>query len=236
MKNRNMFVESEKNPGQLDPWSFLLPIAFDLVCGILLIALGNLALRVTAYALAGAMVVSAAVLLIQYLRSEPLKKITHAKLAISLALVVAGILLAFNPDYLSDFLPFVWGLAMLFGAFLKIQYAFDEKSLKIEKWWIMLIFAAFSLVIGILSLLNPDFLGDSRSLVIGIMLVAEAVIDVVVYLLISKALKKLASGAAAGTPASAPAAETPAAAPASAPAAEEPAAVPVPEAPADNAE
>ena len=56
MKNRSIFVESEKKPGQLDLWSFILPIAFDLICGVLLIALGTLALRVTAYALAGALI------------------------------------------------------------------------------------------------------------------------------------------------------------------------------------
>ena len=232
MKNRSMFVESEKKPGQLDLWSFILPIAFDLICGILLIALGSLALRITAYALAGAMIVAAAVLIIQYLRSEPMKKITQAKLAIGLALVVAGILLAFNPDYLADFLPFIWGLALLFGAFLKIQYAFDEKSLKIEKWWIMLILAGFSLVIGILSLLNPEFLGENRNLIIGIMLVAEAVIDIVVYILISKALKQsLANNAA--TAAAVHAAVTAVPEAPAAPAPEAPAA-PVSETPADS--
>lgn len=234
MKNRSIFVESEKKPGQLDLWSFILPIAFDLICGVLLIALGTLALRVTAYALAGALIIAAGVLTVQYLRSEPLKKITQAKLAIGLALVVAGILLAFNPDYLADFLPFIWGLALLFGAFLKIQYAFDEKSLKIEKWWIMLILAGFSLIIGILSLLNPDFFGDSRNLIIGIMLVAEAVIDIVVYVLISKALKQsLASSAAIAAAVHAAVTAVPEA---PAPAVPEEPASAEPEAPADSVE
>ena len=191
MKNWHLLKQSEKKPGELDFWSAVLPVAFDLVCGILLILLGNLALRVTSYALAGVMFISAVYMIIVYVRSEPLLKITQLKLAGGLALIVAGALLAFNPQHLENLLPFIWGIALLFGAFVKIQYAFDEKSLKIEKWWIMLILASFSLIIGILTLINPDFLGESRELVIGIMLIIEAVIDFVVYLLISKALKKL---------------------------------------------
>jgi hypothetical protein len=62
--------------------------------------------------------------------------------------------------------------------------------LGIEKWWIMLIFAAFSLALGVISLSNPAFLGDSRSLIIGIMLIIEAIIDIVVFIMINNALKK----------------------------------------------
>ena len=184
--------QSEKKPGELDVWSAVLPFAFDLICGILLILLGNLALRVTSYALAGIMIITAVYMVIVYLRSEPLLKITELNLAGGLALIVAGTLFAFNPKYLENLLPFIWGIALLFGAFVKIQYAFDEMALKIEKWWIMLILAAFSLVIGILTLVNPAFLGESRELVIGIMLIAEAIIDLVVFLLIRKALKRFA--------------------------------------------
>lgn len=191
MTNFHLLKQSEKKPGELDTWSVILPFAFDLICGILLIALGNLALRVTSYALAGVMIISAIYMIIVYVRSEPLVKITELRLASGLVLIVAGALLAFNPEYLEDLLPFIWGIAMLFGAFVKIQYAFDELSLKIERWWIMLILAAFSLVIGILTLANPAFLGENRSIIIGIMLIVEAIIDLVVFLLIRKALKNL---------------------------------------------
>ena len=170
MTNFHFLKQSEKKPGELDTWSVILPFAFDLICGILLIALGNLALRVTSYALAGVMIISAIYMIIVYVRSKPLVKITELRLAGGLVLIVAGALLAFNPEYLENLLPFIWGIALLFGAFVKIQYAFDELALKIEKWWIMLILAAFSMVIGILTLANPAFLGENRNTIIGIML------------------------------------------------------------------
>ena len=191
MKRSSIFTQSKREPGKLDGWSIILPVSFDLICGILLILLRTLALRVTTYAMAGVMIVFAGWLVITYFRSAPMDRITHSYLAIGLSLMVAGIMLALHPDYLNNFLPFIWGLALLFGAFLKVQYAFDEKTVKVEKWWIMLILAAFSLAIGTICLADPAFLRARRELIIGIMLIVEAIIDIVVFFVISKALKVL---------------------------------------------
>ena len=190
MKNLKLFSRSKKDPDTLTARSMILPILFCLVCGLLLIFFGNLALRITAYVLAGVMILCGVWSIIVYLRSDPVRRITESCLATGLILLVAGSLLAFNPNYLEDILPFIWGLALLFGGFLKIQYAFDEKSVQVKKWWIMLIFAAFSLIVGIIALLNPAFLGENRNLVIGILLVLEAILDITVFFLLRHALKK----------------------------------------------
>ena len=226
MKSMKLFSRSKRDPDALTARSMILPIVFCLVCGVLLILFGNLALRITAYVLAGVMILCGVWSVIAYIRSGVVQRITESRLATGLILLVAGTLLAFNPNYLEDFLPFIWGLALLFGAFLKIQYAFDEKTVGVKKWWIMLILSAFSLIIGILSLLNPVFLGESRNLVIGILLVVEAVLDITVYFLLKRALKRTAE----------PASETPAETAAEPPAPSEavpasPSEPPVPEAP-----
>ena len=127
MKSFRFFSRSRKDPDTLTARSMLLPILFCLVCGVLLILFGNLALRITAYVLAGVMILCGIWSVIAYIRSKPVRRITESRLATGLILLVAGGLLAFNPNYLEDILPFIWGLALLFGGFLKIQYAFDEK-------------------------------------------------------------------------------------------------------------
>lgn len=176
----------------------LLPIFFCLVSGLLLILLENLTMAVTAYVLAAMLIGYGVWLIIEYIRSAPMVRIVEVKLAVGLILLVAGAMLAFSPDSLKELLPYAWGLALLFGGFLKIQYAFDRKSLGAEKWWILLILAAFSIIIGVISLLNPAFLGDKKEMVIGIMLTVEAVLDIVVFLLLRRKIRKT-------QPASAPA-------------------------------
>ena len=205
----------------------LFPIVFCLVSGLLLILLERLTLRITGYVLAAAMIGFGIWLCIQYIRSKPMVRIVEAKLAYGLILLVTGILLAFSPEQLKDLVPYVWGLVLLFGGFLKIQYAVDRKTLGSEKWWILLIMAAFSMIIGVISLLDKSFLGEKKELIIGILLTAEAVLDIVVFLLLRRQIRKVTPAApSAPAPAQAPApvpapAPAPAPEPAPAPAAEE---------------
>ena len=168
----------------------LLPIVFCLISGVLLILLENLTMRITGFVLAGGLILQGAWLCFRYFLAQPIIRIVEAKLAIGLIALVTGGMLAFNPETLRDQLPYAWGLALLYGGFLKIQYAFDRKELGSEKWWILLIMAAFSLAIGVISLLNPAFLGDRKELVIGILLTLEAVLDLSVFLLLKRTIKK----------------------------------------------
>ena len=193
MKNIGLFERSKKNPEALNIWSIVVPILFYLVCGALLIFLKDQALTIASYVLSGALLVVGIWQIVVYLRSVPIRRITESRLAIGLVLVLTGGLLAFNPGYVHELFPIVWGLALLFGAFLKIQYAFDEMSLKIRRWWILLIFAAVSIFTGILALLRPDFLGENKELIVGIMLIVEAALDLTVSILLSRAMKRHAS-------------------------------------------
>ena len=168
----------------------LMPIFFCLVSGLLLILLKNLTLIITGFTLAAGLIIFGGWCVYEYFRSEPIVRIVEAKLAYGLILLVTGILLSFSPEVLGDLLPFAWALALLFGGFLKIQYAFDRKTLGAEKWWILLILAAFSIIIGVISLLNPAFLGDKKELVIGILLLTEAVLDITVFLLLRRKIRK----------------------------------------------
>ena len=173
----------------------LLPIVFCLVSGVLLILLEDLTIKITGYVLAAALILQGIWLGIRYLRSEPMVRIVEARLAIGLIAVVTGALLAFNPETLREVLPFAWGLALLFGGFLKIQYAFDRKALGAEKWWILLILSGVSIAIGVISLMNPAFLGNRKEMVIGIMLAFEAALDFGVFLLLKRKIRKRAVSA-----------------------------------------
>lgn len=185
---------SEKDPAVMNANSLMLSIIFYLAFGFVLIFLKEQAIVICGYVLAGLLLVFGGYELFTYISSPAIRKVTESRLAIGLISLLSGGLLAFNPAFLEKALPVVWGLFLLFGAFVKIQYAFDQLSLKFNRWWIMLIFAAISLTIGILALTsrrNTD-LTDENYVFIGCMLILEAVLDIVVFFLKNHALKKLA--------------------------------------------
>ena len=168
-------LDKEKKKGLLyHMHSLLFSIGFDLLFGLLLVFLKDTALMIAAYVLSGFLMICGIYQIIVYLHSPVMRKIVESRLAAGLVLLLSGIMLVFNPAFLQEILPVIWGLSLLAGAFLKIQYAFDLAQLKIRKWWIMLILAGVSLVVGILCLANPPFISTHRELIIGIMLIFVA--------------------------------------------------------------
>ena len=185
----------EKTTGtkKLDKMSmrFVLPLVlFYFIIGLLLILLEDLVTDVAAYALAAGLVVIGGWLLIRYFRSDIDERLAGMDFAAGLILLLAGVLLILSPDDMQEVFPKIWALSLIFGCFLKIQYAFDEKTVGMNRWWIMLIFAAVSLAIGVLALLNKKVLGDNPHLVIGIFMIGEAVLDLVTYFLLQHGKKK----------------------------------------------
>ena len=232
MKKRNSYDMQPQQPRPKDKMSprFVIPLVlFYLVVGVLLIWLEAMVTTIASYVLSVFLAAGGGFLLYRYIRSEPRERIAGMDLAIGLILLLTGILLAFNPGDLDRIFPKIWGLSLIFGGFLKVQYAFDEETVSVQRWWIMLVFAAVSLVIGTLALMSPAIFGENRNVVIGIFMLGEAVLDIVTYFLLTRGLRRhdaekeaarLASAAAAKIPAApaAPAApEAPAAAPGSAP-------------------
>ena len=204
MFNPSFLKRSEKDPSRIRISSLLIPIVFYLVFGVLLVWLKARTLSIAAYVLAALMVVYGVYETISYVRAPVIRKITESRLAIGLILILAGALLAFNPGILKDLFPFAWGISLLFGGFLKIQYAFDQFTLNVKRWWIMLVFAAFSILIGTLALARPAFLGVNQEVIVGVFLIVEAVLDVIVFVLINNALKKHMDGVRPADPPAAP--------------------------------
>ena len=187
---------------------FVIPmVLFYFVVGLLLILEQNLVTEIYAWVLAGGLVIAGAWMIIRYLRSSVQQRLAGLDLADGLIMLLTGILLALSPQDMEELFPKVWGLSLVFGGFLKIQYAFDEKSVGVNRWWMMLIFAAVSLAIGVLALLNKNIFGDSQHTVIGIFMIAEAVLDLVTYLLLTNGLKKQNGPQSVPEPAAPPAQE-----------------------------
>ena len=171
---------------------FVVPLVlFYAVIGLLLILLNEWVTNIAACALAAGLVLVGVWLLLRYLRSDVERRIAGTDLAVGLILLLTGVLLIISPDDLREIFPKIWGLSLVFGGFLKIQYAFDEKTVGVRKWWIMLIFSAVSLAIGVLALFNRSIFGENQNVFIGAFMLAEAVLDLVTWILITRGMKRL---------------------------------------------
>lgn len=172
----------------LTSWSM---IAFYAVCGLLLLLLPNLALMIANYALATILCAVGIAMIVGYVRAEAMDGIFSYGLAFGLILALLGAVLFIKSDILITLLPFVWGVAMIAGGFGKFQIAFDLKRIRQDKWWVLLIGALISFVLGIISVTNPAFLATTATMFAGIALLAEAVLDCSALLTIKREIRHL---------------------------------------------
>ncbi len=125
-------------------------ILFYAVCGLLLLLWPDLVLTIATYALAAVLCIAGAVRITEYVRGETLSGMLDYGLTKGLILLLMGILLIARSDLLMTVLPFLWGIAMIAGGFAKVQIAFDLRRVARDRWWLMLLGALVSFLMGIL--------------------------------------------------------------------------------------
>lgn len=100
-----------------------------------------------------------------------------------------GVLLLFNPNFLLSLLPFLWGLSLLVGGFGKVQMSVDLKRIGETRWWLALIGAGVSLVLGSFAVFRPVFVAEVIVQFIGVSLLVESVVDLTTVLTINKKIR-----------------------------------------------
>lgn len=176
-------------------WNFTgwTAIVFYAVCGLLLLLWPNLALTIANYALAATLCVVALVMIAGYIRGEALEGMLNYGLAKGLILLLIGIVLMIRSDILIALLPFLWGVAMIAGGFAKVQVAFDLNRVSRERWWLMLLGALLSFVLGVIAVTRPVFLANVITQFIGASLLLEALLDVVALWMIRREVNKMSA-------------------------------------------
>ena len=165
-------------------------IVFYAVCGLLLVLLPTEALSIANYAIAALFGAVGVFNIFRYIKSRGVIGTFGFTLALGLVLLCFSVLMFCYPTFLATILPKIWGISLLIGGFGKIQASADLQRIQERRWWIMLIGAAFSFVLGVMCLANPIYIAETIFVFIGICLLAEAVLDLVAFLLIRTELKK----------------------------------------------
>lgn len=166
-------------------------IAFYAVCGLLLLLWPNLALTIANYALAAVLCVIGIVLIVGYIRAETMERAKDFGLTKGLILLLVGLVLLMKTQLLITVLPFLWGVAMIIGGFAKVQMAFDLRGFDRTRWWLMLLGALLSFVLGVLAVTKPVFLANTITQFMGISLLVEAVLDAVALTVFHKSFKSM---------------------------------------------
>lgn len=132
--------------------------ALGIICGIILLAFG-------------------VIKLIGFFSKDLFRLAFQYDLAFGILMMIIGIFLLVHPDGLMNFICIAMGIFILADALFKVQIALEAKPFGIKEWWLIMAFAVFAGICGLLLLFRPGASARVLTVLVGITLLAEGLLN-----------------------------------------------------------
>ncbi len=104
----------------------------------------------------------------------------RGELAAGILLAALGVFCLVSPRAILSILPFFLGALLLLDGAVKLPRAFEMRALGFSRWWVELLFAALTAVLGLVLVLNPFGLVRLSVIFFGVSLLISGVSDLVI--------------------------------------------------------
>lgn len=152
------------------------------ILGIVLVIWPHILGVMLCYLLGGALIVMGIFQLISFLRGERLGFYNKFVMMMGIVLVLLGIWICAQPRIVLSIIPVVVGIIVLIHGLMDIQYTLDIKKAGSEKWWIALIAAVLTLIVGLLLVLNPFTVYEITMVLVGVAMLYDGGSDLALLL------------------------------------------------------
>ena len=159
------------------------------VLGIVLIAAPGTSVVWLGRLLGIGMIVFGAIKLVGYFSRDLFRLAFQYDLAFGILLIALGIVTLARPGGAMSFLCIVFGIPVLADGLFKIQISLDAKRFGIEKWWVVLLLAALTCVIGLLLVIRPSEAARALMVLMGISLLLDGILNICVAWLCGKIVR-----------------------------------------------
>ena len=161
--------------------SYIILSALFIVLGVGLIALRDLSVSLIGVA-AGVMLIAFGIVkLIGYFSKDLYRLAFQFDLSLGLMLAVLGVIIR-NPDQAMSFLCLMLGIATMADGLFKLQSALDARRFGLKSWPLILTLAVGAGVVGALLMLRPMQSARALTVLLGIGMMLEGVLNLCVAL------------------------------------------------------
>ena len=148
--------------------------------GVLFIARPELSAVVISRALGAAMILFGVIKLVGYFSKDLFRLAFQYDLSFGLLLMALGALVLARPGEVLDFLFISLGIAILTDGLFKVQIAMDSRQFGISTWWLTLLLAIITGVVGALLVFRPWDSARLLTALLGASLLAEGILNLCV--------------------------------------------------------
>lgn len=98
-------------------------------------------------------------------------------LAFGVLMIILGVIVLLKPDNVMNFLCIVLGISILTDGLFKIQISVDSRRFGIRLWWLILVLAVLTGVVGVLLVFRPTESARTLTVLLGISLLFEGLLS-----------------------------------------------------------
>lgn len=155
--------------------SIVMSVSF-VILGIILIVWPRTSLDIISYIIATFLIICGIYNFIDSFKINPI--FSFIQITSSTLSLVLGITLFLNPTLFEKLIPIVLGILFIVNGSFKARISFILKETT-SNWWLSLILSILTIICGILLLVNPSISMIMITTLIGIILVAYALSDII---------------------------------------------------------
>lgn len=159
------------------------------VVGVLFIALPARSAVVIGKALGVAMAAFGVVKLVGYFSRDLFRLAFQYDLEFGILLIALGILVLTRTENMMDIICIAMGIAILADGLFKIQISVDSRRFGIRNWWLILTLAVITGAVGMLLVFRPWESVQALTVLLGISLLAEGILNLCVAVTTVKIVK-----------------------------------------------
>lgn len=138
------------------------------VLGLVLVIWPHILGVMLCYLLGGALILMGVIQLVVFLRGERFGFYNKFSMFMGIVLVLLGIWICTQPRIVLSIIPVVVGIIVVLHGLMDLQYTLDIRRTGNTKWWIALIAAIITLVVGLLLVFNPFTAYEVTMILLGI--------------------------------------------------------------------
>lgn len=128
---------------------------------------------------------------ISFFLNKDIEENLFLELALGVIAIGLGVFALCAPDIIQMIIFYTIGAVIIIDSLVNAKRSFNLKSMGFTRWFILLIFAAIGVILGILTIVFYMNMGSAVVMFIGISLIYEGVAGLITMLFVSRAKKKI---------------------------------------------
>ncbi len=128
--------------------------------------------------------------IVNYFKMEN-KLLGFGSLITGVTFAIAGLIMIIYPSLLETVIAIMIGVIMIINSINKIEYAITLRDNKVKEWYVSMIFAIITLILGIFFVVNTWTVVKIVTKILGLIIIIYAILDIVETIFVKRKVKKV---------------------------------------------